>query len=257
MTSYGERLKQLHNYLGWVRCVPFAFNLYVGDTEELAPELLNFFNTTKNATLHRVKDVGPLTKSYYALQEFPDDIIFLIDDDELYTPQWIMFAIDSYIVQHKNFGDCVIGLVARKLIYNENRELEIMHFGNSQTDYQKSFNYFTGHAIPLEKSYRHIILSGAPGSFLNIHQVHPDYFNLDLYNKLSKTHDEVWNWAQSVRLGYRHVGLHTARIAVQPIAGTTENNLTVQYNSVEHEREIFRNLLTQYPEINTRINLEI
>lgn len=257
MTSFGDRLKQLHNYLGWVKFVPYQFHLYIGKNEIISPELIAFFDTTKNANLHRVEDIGPITKSYYSLQEFPDDIVFLIDDDELYNPYWIKFAIDSYMVHQSQFRDCVIGLVARKLIYNANNELEIMHFGDSQDEFQKSLNYFTGHAQPLTKSFRNVILSGAPGSFLNIRQVHKDYFDINLYNKLSKSHDEVWNWAQSVRLGYKHVGLHTSRIALPPIQGTTENNLTVRFNSIEHEREIFKGLLETFPEIKTRINLEM
>ena len=83
------------------------------------------------------------------------------------------------------------------------------------------------------------------------------HFDINLYNTLSKSHDEVWNWAQSVRLGYKHVGLHTSRIALPPIQGTTENNLTVRFNSIEHEREIFKGLLETFPEIKTRINLEM
>lgn len=255
MTSYGERLKQLHNYLGWVQQVPYLFNLYVDKNAEITPELQSFFNNTQKAVLHKVDDIGPLTKSYYSLQEFPNDIVFLIDDDVHYTAYWINFAIDSYLANHKDFGDCIIGLVCRKLIYNENGDLELMQFGKDQTDYQKSFGYLTGHGLPHEKSFRHVVLSGAPGSFLNIHQVHKDFFNVDLYKKVALSHDEIWNWAQTTRIGYKHVGLHSARIAPPSLPNTQENSLYALYNNMEHERKIIKDLTTLYPEILKNINI--
>lgn len=108
MTSYGERLKTLPSRLMWVKHVPVTFNLYVGDNEILQQNLFDFFETTKNAKLHIVKDLGSLKKSYYALQDFPDDTVFLVDDDWYYTPQWIKFALDSYVNHTQMFNDCVI-----------------------------------------------------------------------------------------------------------------------------------------------------
>jgi len=249
MTSYGERLKVLHTHLDWVRAIPFLFNLYVGDTEELTPELLEFFKTAPNARLHIVKDIGPLTKSYYSLQEFPNDIVFLVDDDVYYTPHWIKFAIDSYIQHQRMYSDCVIGLIARKVLMTPDNHLEIMQFGNDQNEFQKSLDYPTGHAEPLHPSYRNLILSGGPGSFLNIRQVHKDYFDIDKYQEMCKSHDEMWNWVQSVRLGLRHVSLHTALIAPGVIPELQSSALSQVYNSIDHERKIFDKFLKEYPEI--------
>lgn len=255
MTSYGERLQQLHNFLNWVPRVPYLFNLYIGKDEIIPKELEDFFANTQNAVLHRVEDLGPITKSYYSLQEFPNDVVFLIDDDVSYNSSWINFAVDSYVANHKDFSDCIIGLVCRKLIYNENNELEIMQCGKDQNDYQKSFNYITGHGLPHEKSFRHIVLSGAPGSFLNIHQVHKDFFNIELYKKVAFSHDEIWNWAQTARLGYKHVGLHSSLIAPPSLPNTQENSLYKKYNNMDHERKIIKDLLELYPEIKRNINL--
>ena len=249
MTSFGSRLQTLHERLNWVRGIPFLFNLYVGDNEVLNPELIKFFDNTPNAKLHIVKDIGPLTKSYYSLQEFPDDIIFLVDDDLYYTPHWIKFAIDSYMQHQRYFNDCVIGLVARKILITPDNHLEIMQFGNDQNEFQKSLQYPTGHAEPLNKSYKNLILSGGPGSFLNIRQVHNDYFDVNKYQEKCKSHDEMWNWVQSVRLGLKHVSLHSALIAPGVISSLQDCALNKVYNSIEHEREIFDKFVKEYPEV--------
>lgn len=253
MTSYGERLKTLHTRLNWIKYVPVLFNLYIGDTEVLEQDLLEFFNTTKNARLHVVKDIGPLTKSYYALQDFPDDVVFLIDDDNYYTSQWIKFAIDSYMQHSRTYNDCVIGLVARKIIINLNNHFEIMQYGKYQNDYQKSLNHFTGHAKPLCPSFRNIILSGGPGSFLNIRQVHSDFFNIDLYQSICKSHDEMWNWVHSVRLGYKHVSLHSSLIVPGIVQEYQNTGLGALYNNIQHERDIFDKFIEKWPEIQNKL----
>lgn len=256
MTSYGERLKILHQHLNWVREIPFLFNLYVGDNETLNPELISFFNSTPNAKLHIVKDIGPLTKSYYALQEFPDDTIFLLDDDLAYSRHWIMYSIDSFVNNVNKFPTSIIGLIARRIIINKNYELEIMQYGENQTEFQKTLNYPTGHSKPFEASYKNIVLSGGPGSFLNIRQLHKDYFDVDKYQSMCKSHDEMWNWIQSVRIGYKHVGLHTVMMHPGVIPNTQQYGLGVNFNSVEHEQDIFRSFLNEYPEVMKRIILD-
>lgn len=249
MTSYGERLKTLHTRLNWVKYVPVLFNLYVGDTEVLEQDLLEFFNTTKNARLHTVKDIGPLTKSYYALQDFPDDVVFLIDDDNYYSSHWIKFAIDSYMQHQHMFNDCVIGLVARKIIHTADNHFEIMQFGKDQTYYQKSLHHFTGHAKPLCPSFRNLILSGSPGSFLNVKQVHSDFFDISKYQSTCKSHDEMWNWVHSIRLSLKHVSLHTAFIACSVDDELQTTALSKLYNSVQHERDIFDKFIIDYTDV--------
>lgn len=248
MTSYGNRLKSLHERLGWVRQVPFLFNLYVGKDEPLSPGLVEFFERVHNARLHLVEDIGPLKKSYYAIQDFPDDTVFLVDDDWDYTGQWVRFAIDSYLSHSGMFTDCVKGLVARKIIQNPAGQFEIMEFMDCQNDFQKSLKYPTGHAVPLHPSFRNIVLSGGPGSFLNIRQVHPDFFDVGKYKSICWTHDEMWNWVHSVRAGHRHVSLHSALIA-PGIIQELQTDALCKVNKIEHVREIFSKFIEEYPEI--------
>lgn len=257
MTSYGERLKTLHSRLTWVKYVPILFNLYVGDTEVLEQDLLEFFKTTKNAKLHIVRDIGPLTKSYYALQDFPDDVVFLIDDDNYYSAHWIKFAIDSYVQHQHMFSNCVIGLVARKIVNTPDNHYEIMKYGENQNDYQTTLNHYTGHAKPLQPSYRNIILSGGPGSFLNINQVHTDFFNVDKYQSICKSHDEMWNWIHSVRMNLQHVSLHSALIAPGTVQELQSTGLDATFNSIQHEQDIFDKFIENWPEVQRKLVLDI
>ena len=256
MTSFGERLKILHTHLDWVRYVPFMFNLYVGRNENIPEELIRFFKTTSNAKINFVDDIGPLTKSYYALQEYPDDVIFLIDDDISYTSNWIKFAADSYMAHQTMFSNCVVGLIARKILINPENELEIMQYGEYQTEWQKSLRYYTGHAEPLVPKSRHLVLSGGPGSFLYKRQLHPDYFNVDKYQAICRSHDEIWNWAHSLRAGYKHVCLHSVLIHPGCIDNTQQNGLGIDFNTIDHEKEIFRSLLKEYPELRNIVLLD-
>lgn len=88
-----------------------------------------------------------------------------------------------------------------------------------------------------------------PGSFLNIRQVHSEFFNVDKYQQICKSHDEMWNWVHSVRLGLKHVSLHSAFIVPGIVQELQLNGLSVKYNSIQHERDIFDKFVEHWPEV--------
>lgn len=124
-----------------------------------------------------------------------------------------------------------------------------MEYGEYQTDYQTTLQHYTGHAKPLCPSFRNIVLSGGPGSFLNIRQVHQDYFDIDTYQSVCKTHDEMWNWLHSARLNFKHVGLHSAFIVPGVVEEYQSTGLRALHNSNQHVRDIFDKFITIYPDI--------
>ena len=255
MSSHGARLNGLAFRLGWVQYVPFKFELYVGDKEVLPPDLVSLAEHTRNFSLEQVEDIGPLTKSYYALQKHPDSVIMLLDDDNPYTPQWILCMVDSFFVHRGSLPGCVIGIVSRRIIPTPGGGYCIMQFGRDQPEWQKRLGYPTGHAEPMVPSYRNIILSGAPGSFLGIWQVHDDYFDKDLYRSVCPTQDEMWNWVQSVRLGNKHACLHTYWVAPPTIQDLQSDALHI-VNTIEHEEGMFSKFVSMYPDVLSKLVLD-
>lgn len=249
MTSYGNRLVNLADRLQWVKYIPLTLHLYIGNNEQIPDNLQYLANITKQLELHIVPDYKSLKKSYFALQDFPNEDIFLLDDDWTYTPNWIMYSIDNFLNHIQFFNHCVVGIVGYKIIKNNTGDFEFMMYGDAQNEFQKSLNCISGHCNPLNPSIKNVVLSGGPGSWLNSNQVHKDYFDIELYNKLcGGTHDEIWNWVQSVRLGYKHVTLNT----VKCLPNCIENQLGAklgEINTCDRSNMYFKNILNQYPEI--------
>lgn len=249
MTSYGQRLINLAVRLKWVNYTPFELHLYIGDNEQIPENLIQLTAITDKLKLHIVPDYKSLKKSYFALQDFPNEDIFLLDDDWLYTPNWIMYSIDNYINHKQFFNNCVVGLIGYRVIKNNTGDFEFMMYGDAQNNFQKSLNCISGHCAPLNPSIKNVVLSGGPGSWLNSNQVHPDYFNIDLYNKLcGGTHDEIWNWIQSIRIGQKHVTLSTIRCLPLCIENQLGPKLG-EINTCDTSNIYFKNILNQYPDI--------
>lgn len=253
MTSYGERLTKLHERLNWIKYL-IDSELWLFLDEDVPEELEKFvFENKDKIKIFKVKNIGSLKKSYYALQK-TDNFIFMLDDDWLYTPNWINYTIDNFIANYNIHRDCVIGSIGYKIIKNNTGNFEFMGFDKDQTDFQKSLKYKSGHCRPLEPSIKNVILSGGPGSFIRRSQLHEDFFNLDKYFKLCPTHDEIWNWIQTIRLGYKHMSMNTVRslpINIEKKFKTKLGNI----NTNEKSNEYLEKLLNEYPEIRRLLEL--
>lgn len=62
-------------------------------------------------------DLKPHKKYYYAIQEFPNDIIITVDDDVVYDKNLIKSLYDEYL----KFPNCVIAARAHKITFKNNK----------------------------------------------------------------------------------------------------------------------------------------
>lgn len=258
MTSYGQRLKELHTRLEWVDGLPYGLPLFlwIGNNEEIPDALQDFVSKRPDKVyLKIVDDLKSLKKSYFALQ-MTEQPIFMLDDDWAYTPNWIMYTVDNYMANRRIHQDCVIGSIGYKVVKNNTGDFEFMMYGDAQNQFQKSLKYVTGHCTPLTPSYKNVILSGGPGSFISVKQLHSDFFNVDLYNELcGGTHDEIWNWVQSIRAGYKHMSMNTV-MSLPPCLDSTLGPKLGEINTSDTSNEYMKKLLVYYPEVRRMLELE-
>lgn len=76
-------------------------------------------------------DLRPHKKYYYALKEFPDNIIVTVDDDILYSPKLVSSLINS----HLKYPDCVIcnrGIILKRDLYKNWKSNKI--FGEKRSE---------------------------------------------------------------------------------------------------------------------------
>lgn len=101
LTSYPARFKLLHitiRSLLTQTVKPDAVILYLGEDSknELLPQQLLSLTKKGLSIEFREGNLRSHKKYYYALQEYPDDIIILVDDDMIYEPKMVERLMKSY-----------------------------------------------------------------------------------------------------------------------------------------------------------------
>lgn len=76
-------------------------------------------NAMKMLDMHEIRltydNIMPHKKYFYAMQEFPNDIIITFDDDVVYSP----FTISSLIKTHFAFPECVCARRVHRIIFED------------------------------------------------------------------------------------------------------------------------------------------
>lgn len=105
VTSYKKRMKKLHIciksiFLQSVQPDKIILYLHVNDKEYVTREL---YGLEKSGLEIRFvdEDLKPHKKYYYAMREFPDDIIITVDDDAMYSSKLIENLLKTHYIYPK------------------------------------------------------------------------------------------------------------------------------------------------------------
>lgn len=122
------------------------------------------------------RDLKSHKKFFYAMQEFPEDIIITADDDLIYDSKTIEILYQSYL----EFPNCVSALRCHLPIFDENGNL---------SEYSKwKMGYSNMIGIP---SMMLFSTSGG-GTLYPPHCMHKEVFNVDALMKCCPYADDVW-----------------------------------------------------------------
>lgn len=135
------------------------------------------------------------TKYFYAMQEFPDDIVITVDDDLFYRSD----LVESLLQCHKEHPGHIIANWVKRI----NSDTDRYAWWPDVTDRPQSSNRF--------------LLLGVSGVLYPPKSLHPDVFDADNIKALSLTADDVWLSAMALRQGtpiyythyrYNHLPVH-------------------------------------------------
>lgn len=118
MTSFTPRLGKLYlavNSIFNQSLKPDKVILYLGDDvdKNALPKTLTDL-TARGLELRFVDNLRSHKKYFYAMQEYPDDLIILIDDDMIYPRHMIEKLYASYLAH----PDCVSAMRAHEIVYD-------------------------------------------------------------------------------------------------------------------------------------------
>lgn len=178
LTSYGKRIKTVHfpiNCLMHQSVLPDNIVLYLSDEEQNNP-LTKELNTLvkKGLIIRYVKDIKAHKKYYYAMNEFPNDIIITIDDDVIYHADLIEELMVSY---HKNVFAVHTMRSHRMLV--KNRLLRRYNDWELESRYTK-------------KPVMDLVSTGVGGVLYPPHILPEETFELEMIQKLSPYADDIW-----------------------------------------------------------------
>jgi hypothetical protein len=118
-------------------------------------------------------DLRSHKKYYYALKEFPEDKLILIDDDIFYDSNLIKSLVDCSVLN----PDTVIARYCKKMLWE-----------NSYLCSYKKMNLI----FEEQPASNAIFFGSGGGTLITKNMLDEDVFNIDLFTSLTPTADDVW-----------------------------------------------------------------
>lgn len=240
LTSYPPRIdivsQTIQSLLNQVPAADLVI-LYLAESEfpnkKIPKKLTDLAKNNKTFQIRWTTDTRSYKKLIPALQEFPNDIIIIADDDTIYPQEWL----ERLLAAHKKYPKTVIGhyvyRIDLKRPYKKWRKLQ---------------NKFWRRWLFGRPSFKNNA-TGVGGVLYPPHSLHPDVFREDLFQSLAPTNDDIWFWAMSV--------LNGTKIAIVPnpirdlplIANSQVVSLWSENKSDNKNNESLNAILNHYPKL--------
>lgn len=147
LTSHGIRLKYVAKTIYSIlrQCkLKVVLTLYKDDLKNITPELKKLIDSGYVELIKSDVDLGPHLKYYWAMKQHKDYNVITIDDDCLYSDDFISSLLDY----HKKYPDAVIS-----------RRAHLMTFTDGKLD---PYNFWKK-CIKHSDDHRHILATGVGG----------------------------------------------------------------------------------------------
>lgn len=174
-----------------------------------------------------------------SLLMFPEDIIVTVDDDVYYSPKFLQYLLSNY----NNKKNCIIA----------GRAHYIKCIANKVSPYTK----WKKEIIMASPSFN-VFFTGVGGVLYPPYTLHPDVFNIEKFQRLCPTGDDIWFWAMAVLKGTKistlekHLQLFKY---IEPKLEAKGINTLNSINVGEDRNDVqIANVLQAYPEILYKLN---
>lgn len=185
LTSFPNRIPTLHLVIECLmrqRVKPDKIVLYL--TKSQVPSIDSLPSSMQDLRKRGLEiqlcpdEIRPHTKYFYAMQQFPEDIVITVDDDLFYRTD----LIESLLKNHRAHPNAIIAnwtkeIIPRKKKYTEWPDNHVPHENKSQ------------------------LLLGVSGVLYPPHSLDEDVFDVDKIKNLSLTADDVWLTAMARKKG--------------------------------------------------------
>lgn len=180
LTSYPGRFAHIHTALKSIMLQtvqPDKIIVWLDEDvtrEQLTPEMLAL---EQYGIEYRPMpgDLKPHKKYFYAMQEYPDDIIITVDDDLIYAKD----VIESLVKTHKRYPKAVCARRVHKITKKPNGEIA-------------SYNDWIGEYCGCDTPSHALVATGVGGVLYPPHCLYEKAFDEKLIAELSLKADDIW-----------------------------------------------------------------
>lgn len=185
-----------------------------------------------------VEDIGPHTKYWYAIQDFPEDLVITADDDIRYPDDLIAELYESY----KRHPKCVSARRCHLITFDENGVI------------RKYNDWKHKHSEIVDKPSMLLFPTGVGGVLYPPKVLHPEVFNIDVLKKLSLKNDDIWLKFMEVLAGTPVVS--TKPFTIKHVKGSQHVALNQQNVAGGKNDTIVADLDKHYSEVRPRMRKE-
>lgn len=204
-----------------------AYEQFPNGLDDLPKSLLNY--QKRGLTIRFCDDLRSHKKYYYTMQEYPDDIIILVDDDMFYPSD----TVSKLLKMHKKYPNDIC-VMSSQVITNSLYELP-SQWRNPKLDER------------FESSKRIQIFTGS-GSLYVPNCLNKDAFDKELIKTLCPYADDLWLTFMAYKKGTSITAQYKWRPFPIVIYGTSEGSLYYINAEDGNNDEQWQNLINHYPE---------
>ena len=180
LTSYPARIGIVPYVIGSLlnqTMKPDKIILWLGEDKFPEKKLPDIFDEVRECgvDVEFRKDIGPHTKYFYALKEYPEDIVITFDDDWIYDAD----VIEGLYMSYSRNPGCVSAMRVEEAKFLDDGKL---------ADYN---DFDTLGGIPGHASHCYFA-SGVSGVLYPPHSLHTEAFNLEAMMRLCPKADDIW-----------------------------------------------------------------
>lgn len=235
LTTYADRINTVHYTIKTLlnqtykpdRIILWLANEFID--KKLPAELRELENF--GLEIRYCEELRSHKKYYFAMKEFPEDIIITFDDDIIYPEN----QIEKLIKTHEKFPDCIVANEVNKLVFNENFELS----------YQKNEGVASFGLTPQTM----LLPIGCGGVLYPPNCLSKEVFNKENIFNLAYTADDLWLKAMELKKGVKAVKTEKWIRTLSCVENSQKTHLA-QVNVINGGNEgAMRKILDTYPDI--------
>ncbi|MCD8039712.1 MAG: glycosyltransferase [Lachnospiraceae bacterium] len=180
LTSYPERFSHIHIALKSIMLQtmkPDKIIVWLDDDVDRAQLTPRMLALEKYGIEYRSMpgDFKPHKKYFHAMQEFPDDIIVTVDDDQIYSRD----MIETLIKTHERYPDAVCARRVHKMTKNPDGTIA-------------PYNEWLGEYCGCDKPSHALVATGVGGVLYPPHCLYEKAFDTELITRLCLKADDIW-----------------------------------------------------------------